>query len=818
MITFITLIASLATFDIHASASIESGSDLIRFENRSACAVDSKHPSKTAFLIVDSYNAGKILDSWIQSKEDTENMTIENGMKSFRLSLSRIWMGVMGELLAQRLPLLNGDAFNAVMQSCGNQFPCAEMDRFLTSVFNNWKTFFKENDDSEQPMGSCNYLKRFSDLQSNLNHDRPDQELLQKIALASLAKKDLVRDCFDESDELSSRRFILQLGVHDFSDRKWKNMGFEFWYSLKIYFSFAWRHPEFFINKPNPLTLLFRSLAIEQMIHLVSAECGSIEKPECSRSQVSLDIFRSLAKTGEAAEVDKLIPDRPEQNLLHSNLPMNREAGTIFPENLDIEQWLKDFQQRIIMRRGMMKQKLIQSISSFEKLISMAGAEKIAIGLERLKRQMNSDDLQTRKLKVLCSEIDISARPGMNVLEQKFKTIPSSVKFNSLVDSMTDLQLQDIMDYYRTISEMTFHFCEKISTEKKWNPDGRIEVSDFSDWFLELTEKSEKRSTVFAGMGAMFNRNSNAQKPFLVLDYFAKDGSKNTETVCYDEGDCVRLILKAMVDLYSVSAWSEALIPVHDWIQSPNLANPWSSANACKTYDPWSATKQALFGLVTDLGMTLTTGNIPIPAFLSIQTKSRGVTGFTVEPKGNEMILKPVKKVPIADVTFGTDLSSLIGVPCSLVITPTSNHPSFGGYYTVSSIRAESCTSMNNSRLVLDENSPWGENQMRSFSGCALCHLNPYSLVSGVSTIASYSFPALKIAVGALFTGISFAKRISDKIDIPHRYEVDPELVLDTYLKFGFIPKHCVKRLSRGRSCRHPFLTRNEKDTVTDEN
>ncbi len=426
----------------------------LTFENRAACALDSKKPTQSAFLIVDSYNAGKQIDSWLQGTDfsSTFDISVDQGLKLFRMSLTETWMTITQEILAGRLPLLKANAdqrkieakYSKVLTACGKRFPCAEMDEYLKSIFTQWKnipqtasakqayqSYFELDKFAKRPellrgrsdpQAACLYIKRFSEFQSNLSHDRPDQALLQKIALASLSKNDLFTDCFNESDDLSSRRFILQLDISEAAKQNWNKHGFDFWYSVKLYFSYAWRHPEVILESVHPLNQLFKGLAIEQMIQLIPAGCQSIDRPECSQSQVSMDIFRSLGKIGTATELDKPLPDRPEQVLIRDELAKKREDAAILPEHEETDQWIKAYQDRIIQRRGLLKQRLLLAVSQFELLSSSITSERVSNELSTLKSAMSSNPTLYKKMQVLCSEIDVAVRPDVNLLEKRFET------------------------------------------------------------------------------------------------------------------------------------------------------------------------------------------------------------------------------------------------------------------------------------------------------------------------------------------------------------------------------------------------------------
>ena len=749
-----------------------------------------------------------------------------------------------------RLPLLqaNPDDQNTevkyakVLAQCAKQYPCEAMDQYLASIFGTWKKLPAGNESAygsyfdldqfakrpellrgrTQPQASCLYIKRFSEMQSNWSHDRPDQALLQKIALAALAKKDLFTDCFDESNSLSSRRFILQMDVSEVKQKTWKDHGFDFWYSLKLYFSYAWRHPELILDSDHPLTQLFKNLAIEQMISLSSTGCKTVDRPECSQSQVSLELFRSLGTMGSPTEVDRPLPDRPEQVLISHDPALHREDAAILPESEESENWIKGYQERILQRRGLLKQRLLLAISQFELLSSSMTSDRIANELGVLKKAMNVDPILYQKMQVLCSEIDEAVRPDIGLLSKRFETTLQITKFKNLVEASSDQQLGGMVSFYESIANTAFPICEQIRIEKLWKQDTPVPTASYAAWFRDLSGTwaapvpqpgGTAATPDFLGMGDVFNKViSTATLPFLSQEKIDADGAKESNLICSDASDCVRMLLKSMVDLYAVSAWSDALMPMSEWIQSPNLANPWASATACKVYDPWFGTKQAIVGLMTDLVSTTISGIAPIPAYLAAAPRPREVKAFALEPKGDEVYLKPIKKGPSVDVTVGIDLGPWLGIPCALMVSPTSVRPVINGFYAIAGIQGQLCTGTDNNKLIVhDALASDNPNEKHVFTGCAMCYLNPYSVARSAATLASYGVPGLRIAVGAIFSGVNLAKRLNNPIDVPHRYQVNLDEVSNTFHKYSFIPKRCVRRLSKGKSCQHVTFTHDER-------
>lgn len=823
---------------------------LLPFANKAACAADSKLPASSAFLIVDSYNAGKLVDSFLRGAYSSvlAGQSVEQGLKLFRLSLSQTWMTITQELLAGRLPLLSAQPdlrnldpdFSRALVTCEQRFPCAAMDAHLEKIFKNWKALpamsdqlsaskfnldpsTRSTDGNHEriyPKPSCLYVKRFSEYQSNWNHDRPDQALIQKIAMAALAKKDLFASCFDESESLSSRRFILQVDLSEVERSSFKEHGFDFWYSVKIYFSYAWRHPEFILDSAHPLSELFKNLAIEQMMQVVSADCRSIERPECSQSQVSLDIYSALAKMGSPTELDKPLPDRPEQVLINHPLDTTRENAGVMPENLDSDLWIKSYQDRILQRRGQMKQRLLLAITQFELLTPKITSIGITKELSLLKDHMATDQKLYQKMQVLCSEIDVAARPAVALLEKRFETTLAIPNFKMLLDSSSDLQLSSMLNFYRSISTAAFSVCDQIRKENSWTKNQLVPVTAYAAWYRDLIgtwsapiPKLEAPNSApdFLAMGDLYNTLTSRPATYLAQEKIGSSGKPEHTTVCTDASDCVRMLLKSMVDLYAVSAWTDALMPLNEWIQSPSLANQWASATSCKVYDPWFVTKQSIAGLFTDFVSTTVTGFVPVPAYVSAQKRTRTVIGFSTVVGRNDVFLRPLRKGNGAELTLGIDLGPWTGIPCAALVSPTSTVPNINGFYSVASIKVQACSGKDNNHLVVNDASTAGENKKQTLSACLMCYLNPYASLRGVAAIASFGAPALRIAAGVLFSGLAFAKKMHDQVDVPRRYTVNVDEVTATFEKFSFIPKHCVKRLSNGKSCLHPWLLKSER-------
>ncbi len=804
----IFLILMITGIPLRSSA--ESRKPLI-FENRAACALDSKLPADSALLIVDSYNAGKLVDSWLKGLEPniSANMNTEKGLRYFRLAVTEMFMTLASEILNGRLPLISSD--DEIIKRCQGQTPCPEMEMKLDQVFQAWTQISAvPNVPLQGASVSCLYLRKFSEFQAPWNRDRPDQSVLQKLAQDTLNSKDLVSECFDESESLSSRRFALQFDLNGQDPRWWSQHGFDFWFSLKLYFSYSWRNPTYILGETHPLLGLFRSLAVEQMMSLVSNTCKSIEKPVCTESQTALEVYRLIARAGAPADLDHPFSRGADQALLAQAVPVYHEDVAVLPEGQEAGVWLKSYQDQILKNRGFLKQKLLSAVSLFELMKSALPVEDLQKGLLTLRSQIQDHPLLYKKMQVLCSEDSLAFHPLFGVMEKKLEGVVSDKSFEMLFDSISNQQLRDLVSYGVNVGKMIEPLCEQIKVEQLWAKGKEPEAADLSAWYRDLMGNGDSGSNDFFGLGNLFNQDAMGL-PAVLSQERSTDSGTEKSTVCSDVSDCGRLILKTLVDLNSISTWTSALTPMKEWIQSPSLANPWATEQACKLYDPWYATHRAFVAMVGDLFTTTVTGIAPIPAYLAIDLKPSTVTGFQPEPLAGDVLLHPNLQRGGVSYSLGIDLGPWTGIPCAAIVSPNAIGANTNGFYTLGGVRAEACMAQNSHRLTVTGASDSNANPNAQRSSCLMCYLNPYSTARSLSMLGTTPVPLLRLAAGVVFSGVSLIKKLSDPVDVPRRFTVDPAKVAATFQKYSFIPKHCVRRLIHGHSCRWAWLTADER-------
>jgi hypothetical protein len=84
---------------------------------------------------------------------------------------------------------------------------------------------------------------------------------------------------------------------------------------------------------------------------------------------------------------------------------------------------------------------------------------------------------------------------------------------------------------------------------------------------------------------------------------------------------------------------------------------------------------------------------------------------------------------------------------------------------------------------------------------CGGCAINFIGVASGLAVTSGLSFNPVKLGI-YLYRSVSrFLEAKSDKVNIPLSREVDITKVVQTYKKYGEIPKNCIDSLALGEGC-----------------
>ncbi len=752
------LLCALGGMDLDAEAQV------LEFQNRAACAADSRLPSEAAYVLVDSFLAGKWLDSYRQAAGIPEDdPLIEDGLQSFRIGLTRrIWLIAEG-LLAGAIPVLSpGEKPDALPEISG---PSGE--------------------GGDSPLLSCRRILRFSSLHSEGALGAPDRTWLRSIAddLARISADE--RGCFEPMPAGTSRRFLLRLEVRTGGSRWWRRNGFSFWHSLRTHLIRDWA---FSGGR-------FRDLALDQMLVFLPKGCRSIDPPACSRDAISLQEMRGLLNAGEEPDEMRRMLSAPEDSLLVKT-PPQAPAGRVFPEEGEVVRWLEDIQTRWTRTRGRMKLRLLTAVSSLELVGRAFERESLFAGLVSLRGQQggSEEDLKAsrKKLRVLCSEAWFSIHPEIGRFRHRLNALLDRSELLEWSQVLGEERLRERIREALGFGDEVLRFCADSRAAGYWRPDDSLPNGIFAGWYRvsALNENPD------SGMGTIYNQQILPRDALIRQERIETDGSLRSGVLCSDHADCARWMLRGLVELLLVCDWAGSLLRIRDSAPAPDLSNPWAIATACGIYDPQGAWKRAWTRLISDLASNALLGLTPVPAWISARRAESGVTGWMETPEGEYRAVRGRNRLELA---LGIDLGPIAGIPCLAWAGEQTPGAGLPPVYRLSGLRAQACSQSERHRVVFRSGELRSGDPLQR-SACLVCVLSPISAAGLVSH--SVPIPLLRLAAGVLVSAFQFTRNIQDPDDIPRRYRVDAKLVQEAFARDPSPDDRCVRRLLRGRACR----------------
>ncbi|UXR65973.1 hypothetical protein EZJ49_06895 [Bdellovibrio bacteriovorus] len=811
-----SMILSLLIFGMTAGAYAQVASPLalnkLRITNRAQCAIDSDHPTESAFIVVDGYNAGKVVHSLAKNIGGNPEEASSLGMQQFRIATSRLTKAIINKLLAGHLPLLPTNlktsklsGYNAIAEKCQGQTYCPELNSYLAKLWDNsegagvkWENLDKFTGANfitlkKADRVACYYLKRFSSLQEQLNSVEVDKEALLSIAQAAQEQGKYVTDCENLDKALESRNAIVQMDLKLPASLDFQAVGFDFWNSVKIYLSFAWRYSNIPLQVAPQYGQLFRSIALEESIMMIPNGCRSIEKPECDAATLSLNSIRELARPdGDRTEHSKEIPKGPEDDVVNRG---PRDVNDDFLGTRSYEEaadWVENFRKNYVSARGSMKSRLQSSIQFLNIITSSMKPAELAEFVKPLMFAKSYSNQHRDELYYLCTEARLAGDKRLDFMKTGIDRVQQmDVMKRSFEGSQTTLA--EASSYFDEVSTSVVSYCDSLERERFWNVEGyTVNRNGFNAWARELLNIAPP-ATIAADIKPM-----QFGAPLLVWDLARTSEPGNS--ICASAIECSRRLIKAMVDLYSVAKYADAFLPVNSTVATPDVFNPYADLKACKVYDPWFQTRRANKRLMADLASSALFGWNALPLYIDVDFKAPKVTSL------NQMISKGVvrfdpkiekEKMQIALLA---DFGPLMGAPCAVALAPNSAKDF--NFYAFNGISVNYCSVKDGGTSVGSSPGNIQAGAPNSRSYCGGCSIN-FVGVAGGAAVTKSSLPLNPIKLGVyLFRAIHrFVTAKKDKVNIPRVQEVDVNQVLATYKKYGTIPDHCVDQLGAGVGC-----------------
>lgn len=784
----------------------------LRITNRAQCAVDSDHPTESAFIVVDGYNAGKVVHSLAKNIGGIPEEASLIGMQQFRVATTRLTKIIMNKLLSGQLPLLPTNlktsklsGYNAIVEKCQGQTYCPELNSYLAKLWDNsegagikWENLDKFTGANfitlkKADRVSCYYAKRFSSLQEQLNSVEVDKESLLSIAQAAQEQGKYLADCESMDSSLESRNAIIQMDLRLPRSLDFKAVGFDFWNSVKIYLSFAWRYSNLPLQVAPQYGQLFRSIALEESIMMIPNGCRSIEKPECDAATLSLNSIRELARPdGDRTEHRKEVPKGPEDDVVNRG---PRDVNDDFLGTRSYEEasdWVENFRKNYVSARGSMKNRLQSSIHFLNILTTSMSPQDLGEFLKPLAFANTYSNQHRDELYYLCTEARLAGDKRLDFMRTGIDRVQEmEVMKRSFDGSRTTLA--QATAYFDQVSSSLVSYCDSLERERLWNVEGyTVNKNGFNPWAKELLSIPPS-ATIAADIQPM-----KFGAPLLVWDIHRTADPGNS--ICVSAIDCSRRLIKAMVDLYSVAKYADAFLPVNSTVATPDVFNPYADLKACKVYDPWYMTRRANKRLMADLASSALFGWNALPLYIDVDFKAPKVTSLNQMIKNGTVRFDPKIQREKMEVALLADFGPLLGAPCAVSLAPNSAKDL--NFYAFNGISVNYCSVKDGSTSVGRSPGDIQDGAPSSRSYCGGCSIN-FVGVAGGAAVTKSSMPLNPIKLGVyLFRAIQrFVTAKKDKVNIPRAQEVDVNQVLETYKKHGTIPNHCVEQLAEGVGC-----------------
>lgn len=803
-------IALTLSFVVEAQTQSSLKLNPIRLTNRAQCALDSKNPAYSAFVILDGYNPGRLMYGWGKAIGQPADQLAEEGMLQYRLTVAKLQTTIMQKLLKGELPLLPADLsgqlrlknYQRIALSCQNSTYCPDLYNYIQKVWQSSKTSsriqslnsvdaFNSTDfvPTSSAQVSCYYLKKFSPLQSHLHGTDVTAPQLQALGDALKNPEEFLTDCQNPDPNLGSRNVALQMEILP-GNLNWNQVGFNFWNSVRIYTSWAWRMaPE--LDQWNPqFAATFRSLDLEESMLMIPNGCQSLTIPQCESETLSANSIRELAKPeGTPTEFDQLIPDGPEKEMLEKGA---RSVNNDFLSTQAYEtanKWVDNFRKNFVEQRWIYKNKLHNAHQQFTVIADTATPVELVDYIKSLIPRTAQVPQLRDEFAFLCLEWRLAADKRIDYLSTQIENVAKIDAVTGAVSS-AGLSVKEQIEYFKQFSQGLGQVCDYLETQKYFQAPGYItNWSGLADWAKELTQKSMNQDkTVVPFVPAVL-----PEGLFLTL-------GSSAIPFCSTALDCGRKILKSGVDLYAVGSYADAFL-TKGQISAPDVFNPYAEMTACKMYDPWFVKNKTRKIFMADLANTALFGWNNIPVYIDVDYSAPKVTSFKKMMDEGVIKFSPNIRESKAKMALLADFGPLLGAPCAVHIAPNSDKAF--NFYAFSGIALNYCKVNMKSGAKAENPSEITQDNPDDSTYCAGCVMNFVGVSSAASSVGN-GLPINPLKFGVfLFRAIyKFVKGMKDKVNVPKTYVINLDHVREAHARFGGkLPDYCAEPLSRGLKC-----------------
>jgi len=807
----------------------------LEFSNRAACADFSTKPTRSAFLQIDSFNAGKAgfsqgLISQRQNSFQDPKLIAQGAVKDFRIWTTHLAVQIADNLLKGKLPLLPQDGsypvlFNKAVNKCLNKnelLSCPAMNDFLSELWArskmnqpNWqelgfesKDFFPTDLSVNAAIG-CHIIRKFSAFHSALQTQTVSNGTINNIGMESFKPEEHLDSCFSVSEGTDPRFTTVQIDIARLNkDKKWDKYGFQFWHSLKLFLSWAWRNAPEYRQEFGQFNQIFPSIAFEDSVMLIPNGCRSIEMPSCDSAGLASDTMRAAKFLGMTHPAIEEVPQKPIDTLfLGEANPVNNDVLGIFKSE-DASAWARDFKEKLSGLRFEMMKKLNTGIGKLQVITSLIDAKNLTQDINSILDDPNYDKIETY---LACTEYTLAKNDLFDDINQEIQTLNKTEEFKSVILSSSGKDLEAYIKYFNALTETMGPFCKTLEAQ------GRTRITtplphlykSLHQWAYNILRPTE-RSTYLPQCTLtpeIPECPQNLDKKYLVSTPRQNIGVAEEFTICKTSLECARTVLESLVSIVSVRRYAHAFLPLEDVVSTPDLFNTYAAPTACKLYDPWSKQRNAWKLFVADLGSALINGascGMLHAQALALPTKK--VAGYKEIFDENQTTYDPIMQKDPLKYTAGIDYAFLPGFSCGVAVINTllANQ----NKYYIPEFRVQACSGDDQTKYTLNKhvfldkalNKIVQKTDETVAKGCFSCSINLQS-VAKLTCATPVVGAAVATGIGVFQGVMRLVSNLSDGDNIVHTKELNVDQISQSFSDAKTITPKCHRELKRGVTC-----------------
>lgn len=732
----------------------------IYFNNRASCAKKSKLPATSVFLIVDNVNMAKAVYRIAKKRNMDTVATTDHAIEKFRYTVTKLVQLIGDRLLNGSLPLIyeNNISDNKIKE--------------------NW---IKSSRGNQIKNIQCKEVVKFTSLFSYLNVSKPDRFLLEQIAKDQINFEDSFKECNSFSDV---KRADVNLYQFQFEPTvNFNKIGFQFWSSLKIYLSWAFRNSNEMTELSSPFDYVFKSADLEEMVLFFNNGCETISPLECSENYLGIENLKHLTTATESldfseSDLVRPIPDNPTDHFFSKPLPLLDDDFLNLEDFKTSSEWVSNFRGNFLKVRGYQKIRLHKAYSFLNLISSTISFDQIKNKI--LKESLYNDIRYRSDFYYLCSEYNLVSDNNYGPLKNEVESLltRSSIKhhFQELYASDFHKSYALFMQVQKEIQQI----CNNFERIDYWQFEQEIKRDGFASWYLQFTQQDK-----FTFNERSITSSIESVDPFLKI--------QDNEIICHTGIQCARKMLDSMMTLSSISQSFSAL-DSNDSIISGNISNPYSSYVACGVYDPWRKKNKILFDFLHDLTQAAAFGLLPSPVYVSAELAPHIPVSFASLIQDGKVFFDPKYDKKKIKFSLISDLGPLIGLPCSLSITGSRLNAL--EYYAFNGISFSGCR--DRTKHELDVYSAEDTLQNSSYlKTCGTCAINLQTILSSASLFR----PVLRMSAFLVKGVLRLANHIKDPHDFSRNWELSLHKLALNYRYHGSITEKCSRKLLKGENC-----------------